>query len=67
MISAFILITWKVPGAPGGKDREENKNRTSGSQDVQLKMLASGTHHLRHVIEPINTILITCSCKANVV
>lgn len=37
MISAFIQITWKVPGAPGGKDREENKNRTSGSQDVQLQ------------------------------
>ena len=57
---------WKVPGATGGKDREENKNRTSGSQDVQLKILPSGTHCFKHVTESINTILITWSCEADI-
>lgn len=39
----------------------------SGSQDVQLKILASGTHCFKHVTESINTILITWSCKTNIV
>lgn len=51
----------------GGKDGEENKNRTSQSQDVQLKILASETHCFKHVTKSVNTVLLTWGCKANVV
>lgn len=43
------------------------QNRMSGSQDVQLKIFASGIHCFKHVTESINTILITWSCKTNIV
>lgn len=35
----------------------------SGSQDVQLKILPSGTHCFKHVPESINTVLITWVVK----